>query len=110
MPAASPAFVAAATAALRESAVGGGIVRTRRSGFAPVGSGWGVRERADAWIAEAVGLRCCVVQARGPGRLASALSASCHGARWEEGKGGGDQEGEVKGGRLIMDVGQRGER
>jgi len=35
----SPAFVASWTAPRRESAVGGGMLTTRRSGLAPVGSG-----------------------------------------------------------------------
>lgn len=32
---------------------------TRRSGLVPVGSGWGVRERLEAWMAEETGLTCC---------------------------------------------------
>lgn len=31
---------------------------TRRRGLVPVGSGWGVRERLEAWMAEETGLTC----------------------------------------------------
>lgn len=55
----SPTFEASAPAALRDSAVGGGMLRIRRSGLVPVGSGWGVRERSLDWIAEEMGLMCC---------------------------------------------------
>jgi len=55
----SPALAASATAALRESAVGGGILITRSKGLAPVGSGWDVSERVEAWMAEETGLTCC---------------------------------------------------
>lgn len=34
---------------------------TRRRGLAPVGSGWGVRERVgDDWMAVAIGLTCYI--------------------------------------------------
>jgi len=56
----SPAFAASATAARRESAVGGGMLTTNRSGFAPVGSGCGVKDSVLPWIAEDTGLTCCV--------------------------------------------------
>lgn len=55
----SPALAASSTAALRDSAVGGGIFRMRRSGLWPDGSGWGVRERVEDWMAEEMGLTCC---------------------------------------------------
>lgn len=58
-PALSPALAASATAALRESAVGGGMLITRSKGLEPVGSGWGVRERVLDWMAEEIGLMCC---------------------------------------------------
>jgi hypothetical protein len=62
VPALSPALAASATAALRESAVGGGMLITRRSGLVPVGSGWGVRERVEDWMAEETGLTCWKVE------------------------------------------------
>lgn len=56
IPAFSPAFAASATAAFLESAVGGGIFTTSNSGLVPVGSGCGVRERVEAWMADVMGL------------------------------------------------------
>lgn len=40
----------------------------RRRGFWPVGSGWGVRERFEDWIAEATGFMYCVCSCQ-PGVL-----------------------------------------
>lgn len=54
----SPALVASVTAALRDSAVGGGMLMTSRRGLAPVGSGWGVRLRLLDWMDVVMGLMC----------------------------------------------------
>ena len=35
------------------------MLRTIRRGLAPVGSGWGVREREEDWMDVVIGLRCC---------------------------------------------------
>jgi hypothetical protein len=61
VPALSPALPASATAAFRESAVGGGMLITSSKGLAPVGSGCGVRERVEDWMAEETDLTCCEV-------------------------------------------------